>query len=65
MVGSVRFIDFHGLGFNPLQVLDRRSPMAHLDVAGAMRDNFTDDASGVSFQLADRQPRKLEAYATP
>jgi DNA polymerase III delta prime subunit len=41
MVGAVRFIDFQGLGFNPLQVLDRRSPMAHLDVAGAVRDIFT------------------------
>ncbi len=41
MVGSVRFIDFQGLGFNPLQVLDRRSPMAYLDVAGAVRDVFT------------------------
>jgi DNA helicase HerA-like ATPase len=61
MVGAVRFIDFQGLGFNPLQVLDRRSPMAHLDVAGAVRDIFM---SGVSFQLADVQPRKLEAYAT-
>jgi hypothetical protein len=40
LVGSVRFIDFHGLGFNPLQVIDRGSPMAHLDVAGALRDIF-------------------------
>ena len=38
---SVRFIDFDGLGFNPLQVIDRTSRMAHLDVAGAMRDIFT------------------------
>jgi DNA phosphorothioation-dependent restriction protein DptH len=41
MVGAVRFIDFDGLGFNPLQVIDRRSGMAHLDVAGAVRDIFT------------------------
>lgn len=40
MVGSVRFIDFHGLGFNPLQVMDRESRMAYLDVAGALRDIF-------------------------
>ena len=40
LVGSVRFIDFHGLGFNPLQVIDRRSRMAYLDVAGALRDIF-------------------------
>lgn len=40
LVGSVRFIDFNGLGFNPLQVIDRTSRMAYLDVAGAMRDIF-------------------------
>ena len=40
LVGSVRFIDFHGLGFNPLQVLERESRMAYLDVAGALRDIF-------------------------
>lgn len=40
LVTSVRFIDFHGLGFNPLQVLDRHSRMAYLDVAGALRDIF-------------------------
>jgi DNA polymerase III delta prime subunit len=39
-VQSVRFIDFRGLGFNPLQVIDRESPMAYLDVAGALRDIF-------------------------
>ena len=41
LVGSVRFVDFDGLGFNPLQVLDRRSRRAYLDVAGALRDVFT------------------------
>ena len=40
LVGSVRFIDFHGLGFNPLQVVERESRMAYLDVAGALRDIF-------------------------
>jgi hypothetical protein len=40
LVGSVRFIDFHGLGFNPLQVIDRTSRKAYLDVAGAVRDIF-------------------------
>jgi DNA polymerase III delta prime subunit len=39
-VGSVRFLDFRGLGFNPLQVIDRQSRMAYLDVAGALRDIF-------------------------
>lgn len=41
LVPSVRFIDFDGLGFNPLQVIDRESPRAYLDVAGALRDIFT------------------------
>ncbi len=40
LVYSVRFIDFSGLGFNPLQVMDRDSRMAYLDVAGALRDIF-------------------------
>lgn len=37
---SIRFIDFDGLGFNPLQVIDRSSKFAHLDVAGIIRDIF-------------------------
>ena len=36
----MRFLDFQGLGFNPLQVIDRQSRMAYLDVAGALRDIF-------------------------
>jgi len=40
LVGSIRFIDFRGLGFNPLQVMDRSSQVAYLDVAGALRDIF-------------------------
>jgi DNA phosphorothioation-dependent restriction protein DptH len=40
IVPDVRFLDFHGLGFNPLQVIDRHSRMAYLDVAGAVRDIF-------------------------
>ena len=39
-VNPVRFIDFAGLGFNPLHVVDRENRMAHLDVAGAVRDIF-------------------------
>lgn len=38
--GNVRFVDFDGLGFNPLQVFDRGNKFAHLDVAGAVRDIF-------------------------
>jgi len=40
LVDSVRFIDFNGLGFNPLHILDRKNKMAYLDVAGALRDIF-------------------------
>ena len=39
-IGAIRFVDFDGLGFNPLQVIDRKTRMAHLDVAGAVRDIF-------------------------
>jgi DNA polymerase III delta prime subunit len=38
---SVKFVDFDGLGFNPLRVIDREARLAHLDVAGALRDIFT------------------------
>ena len=40
IVNSVRFVDFRGLGFNPLSVIDSASSMAYLDVAGALRDIF-------------------------
>ncbi|MDA1276763.1 MAG: hypothetical protein O2960_22325 [Verrucomicrobia bacterium] len=40
LVPSVRFVDFNGLGFNPLRVIDRQSRLAYLDVAGALRDIF-------------------------
>jgi DNA phosphorothioation-dependent restriction protein DptH len=40
LVSNVRFVDFDGLNFNPLQVIDRGSRKGHLDVAGALRDIF-------------------------
>jgi DNA phosphorothioation-dependent restriction protein DptH len=40
VVGPLRFIDFNGLGFNPLEVVDRQAPMGYLDIAGALRDIF-------------------------
>lgn len=40
MVPSIRFIDYHGLGFNPMQVMKRDSRLAYLDVAGSLRDIF-------------------------
>ena len=39
-VQGVRFVDFDGLGFNPLEVLDRSWKSAHIDVAGVIRDIF-------------------------
>ena len=36
----VRYVDFEGLGFNPLYVRDRTLRLAYLDVAGALRDVF-------------------------
>ena len=40
LVTSVRFVDFDGLGFNPLTVMNRESARAYLDVAGSLRDIF-------------------------
>ncbi len=40
-VESVRFIDFDGLEFHPLQVIDRTSRVPHLDIAADLRDIFT------------------------
>lgn len=40
MVPDIRFVDFQGLGFNPLEVIDRQSRLGYLDVAGTLRDIF-------------------------
>jgi hypothetical protein len=40
LVPSIRFVDFQGLGFNPLAVIDRTSRLGYLDVAGTLRDIF-------------------------
>jgi hypothetical protein len=55
LVGSVRFVDFDGLGFNPLSVIDRHTKLAHLDVAGALRDIFT----AIYPELGDIQGERL------
>ena len=55
LVDSLRFIDFDGLGFNPLQVIDRKSRMAYLDVAGAVRDIFT----AIYPELGDIQANRI------
>lgn len=55
LVDSVRFVDFDGLGFNPLEVIHRESWMAHLDVAGAMRDIF----AAIYPELGDIQAERI------
>lgn len=39
LVGPVNFVDFDGLGFNPLRV-DSQQARAYVDVAGTLRDIF-------------------------
>ncbi len=55
-VEGVRFIDFaDGLGFHPLQVVQGGSRLAHLDVAGEMRDLFM----AIYPELGDIQGERL------
>ncbi len=54
-VGKVKFVDFDGLAFNPLRVIDRDSRLAHLDVAGSLRDIFV----AIYPELGDIQGEKL------
>jgi DNA phosphorothioation-dependent restriction protein DptH len=55
LVGNVRFVDFQGLGFNPLHVIDRASRMAYLDVAGSLRDIFV----AIFPELGDLQAERI------
>ena len=57
LIGSVRFVDYSGLQFNPLQVIDRESRMAYLDVAGALRDIFV----AIFPDLGDIQGERIRA----
>ena len=59
-VEGVRFIDFDGLGFNPLQVVDRQSRTAYLDVAGTLRDIFTAIYPELGDLQADRIRRAIK-----
>ena len=59
-IGAVRFVDFDGLGFNPLRVIDRNARMAHLDVAGAVRDIFTAVYPELGDIQADRIRRAIK-----
>lgn len=54
-VDSVKFVDFEGLAFNPLRVIDRDARLAHLDVAGSLRDIFT----AIYPELGDLQGERI------
>ncbi len=56
-VGSIRFIDFQGLGFNPLEVIDRQSRLGYLDVAGTLRDIFV----AIFPELGDIQGERIRS----
>ena len=55
LVASVRFVDFDGLGFNPLTVMNRESARAYLDVAGSLRDIF----AAIFPELGDLQSESI------
>jgi DNA polymerase III delta prime subunit len=55
LVDGVRFIDFDGLGFNPLKVIDQSARLPHLDIAGSLRDIFT----AIYPELGDIQGERL------
>ena len=57
LIDGVRFIDFDGLGFNPLRVMRRESATAHLDVAGSLRDIF----SAIFPDLGDLQCERVRS----
>lgn len=57
VVGGIRFIDFHGLGFNPLEVIDRQSRLGYLDVAGTLRDIFV----AIFPELGDIQGERIRS----
>jgi DNA helicase HerA-like ATPase len=70
-VPGVRFLDFRGLGFNPLEVIDRSSRLGYLDVAGALRDIFSaiypdlGDLQGESIRNAIKQSFVEQGWDTP
>ena len=55
LVASVRFVDFDGLGFNPLTVTNPESARAYLDVAGSLRDIF----AAIFPELGDLQSESI------
>jgi hypothetical protein len=53
-IGPLNFVDYDGLGFNPLRITDRR-PRAHIDVSGTLRDIF----GSIFADLGDLQLEEL------
>lgn len=51
----IRFVDFDGLGFNPLAINDRSARNLYLDVAASLRDIF----SAIYPELGDVQTTRL------
>jgi DNA helicase HerA-like ATPase len=54
-IGNVKFVDFDGLAFNPLRVIDRDASRPHLDIAGSLRDIF----QAIFPELGDIQAERL------
>ena len=59
-LGTLRFVDFDGLGFNPLRVVDPEARAAHLDVAGTIRDIFGAIYPEIGDVQADRVRRAVK-----
>jgi hypothetical protein len=53
-LGALKFVDYDGLGFNPLRV-DATQPTAYVDVAGTLRDIF----ASIFTDLGDLQLEEL------
>jgi len=54
VLGDVESVDYHELGFNPLEV-DPASPLAHIDAASELRDIF----AAIFPDLGDLQTEKI------
>ncbi|MFB3789391.1 MAG: ATP-binding protein [bacterium] len=55
ILDAIRLVDFNGLGFNPLQVIDLSQPRGYLDNAGVIRDIF----SAIYPELGDIQAETI------
>jgi hypothetical protein len=61
-LGSLRFVDYDGLGFNPLRA-DSNRPTAYVDVAGTLRDIFASIFTDLGdLQLEDLRQAVKQSY---